>query len=204
LRIIFVPNASGLPATGYMDPALQFAAGGTTLSFSVPANSTAVPLPQNGAVQLGSVAGTITVTLAQLRVSGTTTDVPMPSPPSVNITVPRQAPVIVVNSVLISGVTSSGFSVELDGYSPPRDLRGATFTFSAASGSQLQGQLAYTVQLPTESATWFASTDGRANGSRFHLRVPFTLTGTASALGSVSVTLENSTGVSTPVSGVVR
>ncbi len=204
LRITFAPNASGLPASGYMDPALRFAAGGTTLSFSVPANSTAVPLPQNGAIQLGSVAGTITVALDQLRVTGTGADVPMPSRPSVNIAVSRQAPVIVSASVQITGVTSSAFSVELDGYSTPRDLRGATFTFSAASGSRLEGQVAHTIQLSTESATWFGSNDGRNNGSRFHMRVPFTLSGASSALGSVSVTLENSSGVSTAVSGGVR
>jgi hypothetical protein len=204
LRITFAPNASGLPDSGYMDPALRFAAGGTTLSFSVPAGSTAVSLPSNGAIQLGSVSGTITVTLDQLRAAGTNTDVPLAERPSATIVVPRQAPVIVAGSVQITGLSASGFSVELDAYSTPRDLRSATFTFSPSSGSRLDGQTAITVQLATESAAWFASTDGRNNGSRFHLRVPFTLSGASNAVGTVSVTLENSVGASSAVSGGVR
>ena len=40
------------------DPALQFAAGGTTLSFAIPANTTTVPAIQ---LQVGTIAGTITV-----------------------------------------------------------------------------------------------------------------------------------------------
>jgi hypothetical protein len=204
LRLTFAPDAAGLPADGYMDPALQFAAGGTTLAFTVPANSATITLPQNGALQLGTVAGTATVTLTQLRASNTNTDVPLASRPSTSVVVPRQAPVIVAGSVQITGMTAGGFAVELDGYTTPRDLRSATFTFTAASGARIEGQAAHTVQLATDSATWFNSTDGRNNGSRFHLRVPFTLSGSSGVVASVSVTLENSVGTSSAVSGGVR
>ncbi len=204
LRLTFAPDAAGLPVSGYVDPALQFASGGRTLSFTVPANSINVTLAQSGAVQLGTVAGTATITLDQLRTASTNSDVPLPNRPSATIVVQRQAPMIVAGSVQISGMTASGFAVELDGYSTPRDLRSATFIFSAASGTQLAGQTSHTVQLSTDSATWFSSTDGRDNGSRFHLRVPFTLSGSSGVVASVSVTLENSVGTSTAVSGGVR
>jgi hypothetical protein len=204
LSLAFTPDAAGLPAAGYVDPAVKFAAGGTTLSFSIAANSTTVTLPGNGAVQTGTVAGTITVTLDQLRLAGTTTDVPLASRPTATIAVARAAPVIVAGSVQITGVSATGFAVELDAYSTPRDLGTAAFSFTAASGARLDGAATFSVPLAQESAAWFASADGRANGSRFHLRVPFTLSGSTTALGTVSVTLGNSAGASSPVSGGVR
>jgi len=200
LSLSFTPNAAGLPSGGYLDPAVKFAAGGTTLNFTVPANSTTVTLPGNGGVQTGTVAGTVTVTLDQLRLSGTATEVPLASRSSATIAVARTAPVIVAGSVQITSVTGSGFAVEFDAYSTPRDLRTAVFSFGAKSGARLDGAASFTVQLGTDSATWFGGTDGRNNGSRFHLRVPFTLSGSSGVLGSVSVTLENSVGTSAAVS----
>jgi hypothetical protein len=204
LSLAFTPNAAGLPATGYVDPAVKFASGGTTLSFSVPANATTVTLPGNGGLQTGTVAGTITVTLDQLRLAGTTTDVPQASRPTATITVARTAPAIVAGSVAITGVSASGFAVEFDAYSTPRDVRAAAFNFAPTSGARLDGTAGFTVQLTQESTAWFSGADGRNNGSRFHLRVPFTLSGNSSALGTVSVTLENSVGTSAAVSGGIR
>ena len=204
LSLAFTPNAAGLPATGYLDPAVKFASGGTTLSFTVPANATTVTLPGNGGLQTGTVAGTITVTLDQLRVAGTTTDVPLAGSPATTIAVARTAPAIVAGSVAITGLSPSGFAVEFDAYSTPRDLRAAVFNFAPTSGARLDGTASITVQLATESAGWFSGADGLNNGSRFHLRVPFTLSGNSVALGTVSVTLENSVGTSAAVSGGIR
>jgi hypothetical protein len=204
LSLAFTPNAAGLPAAGYVDPAVKFASGGTTLSFSVPANATTVTLPGSGGLQTGTVAGTITVTLDQLRVAGTTTDVPLASRPAATITVARTAPAIVAGSVAITGVGASGFAVEFDAYSTPRDLRAAVFNFAPTGGARLDGTAGFTVQTTQESAAWFSGTDGLNNGSRFHLRVPFTLSGNSSALGTVSVTLENSAGTSAAVPGGIR
>jgi YVTN family beta-propeller protein len=186
----------------YPNPATQFAAGGTTIDFTVPVGTTVATLPQNGAIQQGTTAGTITVTLTKL-VSGTA-DVLLPQPvPSLTLTVPRLAPVITAGSVRITSLSSSGFNVELNAYSTPRDLTSATFTFQAANGAQLGGTTSFTVPLNAVAPGWFSSASGLQSGGSFHLTVPFTFSGDTSAIGSVSVTLSNSQGSSSPQTGGV-
>lgn len=197
-RLTFTPNAAGLP-TPFNNTAVQFVTGGTTATVAIPPNSTAaVTLP---GVQLGTVAGTITVQLASLTAAGQA--VPLPATvPSVTITVPRLAPVIVPGSVRITAVTATSFQVFLDASSTPRDLTSAAFTFTAASGTQLNGT-SFTVSLTSTAASWFVATnnDATANGGAFSLTFPFTYSGDTSALNTVSVTLTNSVGTSAPVSG---
>jgi hypothetical protein len=195
----FTPNAASLP-TPFTNTALQFASGGTTSpNITIPANSTApVVLP---AVQLGSVAGTITVRLASLTSNGQS--VLPANPPSTNITVPRLAPIIVPGSVKIINITSTGFSVFLDATSTPRDLTSASLTFTPAPGAQLNGS-AETVSLTSAAAAWFPDTGtnrGVANGGMFSLTMPFAYSGDTTALSTVSVTVSNSVGASAAVSG---
>src|SRR5207248_11538788 len=155
------------------------------------------------AVQLGTVAGTITVQLASLTVAGTGQSVPLPSTlPSTTITVPRLAPVIVPGSVKITNITSSGFQVFLDASSTPRDLTTANVTFTASGGTQLNGTQ-FTVSLAPAGAQWFdaGNAPGLANGGAFSLTIPFTFTGDTSAIGAVNVTLANSVGTSVAQSG---
>jgi len=192
LTLAFQANASSVPAN-YIDPAVQFAAGGTALNFTIPAGTTTATLLQNGAIQQGTVAGTITVTLTRLVASNTNL---LPTPaPSRTITVARLAPVITVGSVQITGRSATGFSIELDGYATSRDLTSATFTFQPAPGAQLTGT-SLTVSLTGVGPGWFSGTTGLQSGSSFHLTVPFTFSGDISALGSVSVTISSPEGVS--------
>ena len=197
LTLSFQSNAAGTPQ-GFIDPGTQFAAGGTTISFTIPAGSAVATLPQNGAIQQGTTAGTIIVTLTAL-VSGTTTVV-LPQPnPSLSVTVPSLAPVITSGSGTITGRSATGFNVELDAYSTPRDLANATFTFQPASGAHLNGTEPFSVSLDSVAPAWFSSSSGLQSGGLFHLTVPFTFSGDTSALGSVTVTLSNSVGSSSPV-----
>src|SRR5262249_52579316 len=92
LTLSFQANAANT-TPGYRDPALQFAAGGTALNFTIPAGATNATLPQNGAIQQGTVAGTVTVAVTRL-VSGNSSILPS-SPPSRSVDVPRLPPVIV-------------------------------------------------------------------------------------------------------------
>ncbi len=187
LQLSFHASAASVPE-GYHDPALQFASGGTTLPFTIPSGGEDVELPQGGAIQQGTVAGDITVTM----------NPPLAEPKIV--TIPRISPVITANTVRITGVTGSGFSVELTGYSTPRDLASASFTFNAAPGSQVDGA-SISIDLRDAMTQWYASSDGLANGSLFHIQVPFTLDGDIRAIQSVTVTLTNSVGTSQPVTG---
>jgi hypothetical protein len=193
----FTPNVNNLPTATFSYTAVQFASpGGTTATVTIPAGSTtAVPLP---AVQVGSEAGTIAVKLTALTAGGQS--VLPASPPTTNITVPRLAPVIVAGSVKLVSISASGFTVSLQATSTPRDLTSASVTFTAASGDQLNGTQ-FTVSLTTAATTWFTSAPGGTAGGAFALTMPFAYSGDTNAIGTVSVTLTNSVGTSTAVSG---
>ncbi len=193
----FTPNASNLPAN-YVNPDVKFIGGSTTSApVNIPANSTApVTLP---AIQVGTVAGTITVKLATLTTSSGQSVLPA-NLVTASITLGRLAPVIVPGSVKITNITSTGFSVFLDASSTPRDLTSASLTFTAASGTQLNGATE-TVSLSTPATTWFGSTPGVTNGGAFSVTMQFAYSGDPTAIGTVSVTLTNSVGTSAAVSG---
>jgi hypothetical protein len=196
----FTPNAANLPAN-YINPDVKFIGGSTTAGpVSVPANSTAaVLLP---AIQLGTVAGTITVSLSILSTSQGQSALPA-NPVIATITVGRFAPTIVPGSVKIINITATGFSVFLDGTSTPRDLTSASLTFTAAAGDQLNGTQ-FTISLTAAAAAWFSDSGanrGVANGGAFALTLPFTYSGDTTAIGTVSVTVTNSVGTSAAVSG---
>jgi hypothetical protein len=57
------------------------------------------------------------------------------------------------------------------------------------------------VPLSSAFSPWYGSAQSQSFGSMFQLQVPFTLTGSTNAVQSVTVTLTNSIGTSTPVSG---
>ncbi len=191
-------SAANAPAT-YCDPAMQFAAGGTTLAFTIPQGAASATLAQGGSLQLGTVAGNIAVSMATLQIDGTS--ILPQSPPALTLAVPRLAPVILNGSVKIASVTNAGFTVQLTGYASTRDLTSATLSFSASAGAQLSGNTTATVPLDSAGVVWFGSNGGLANGSRFSLQIPFSLTGSSSALGGVTVALSSSVGSSATVSG---
>lgn len=198
LHLAFTPSVAGLPA-GYMDPALQFAAGGNTLTFTVPAGVTTVSPLTGGTIQQGTVAGNITVTLTSLTSNGVS--VLPPTPITATATILPLPPVITANSVHITNLTASGFDVVLTGYSTTRDMTSATFTFTASTGTQFSGTATFTVPLTAAYTAWYQSAQSQSFGSMFQLQVPFTLSGSANVLQSATVTLTNSIGTSTPVSG---
>src|SRR5439155_372327 len=142
-----------------------------------------------------SVTETVTVTLTRL-VAGTTSVVP-PAPISTSLIVPQLAPVILPGSVKITGLSSSGFNVEFDAFSTPRDLGDLNFAFQPAAGAKLTGT-SFTVPLQSLAPSWFSSPAGLQSGGSFHLSVPFTFSGDTRSIGSVSVTLSNSIGTSVP------
>jgi hypothetical protein len=193
ISLSFNPNAAGLPSP-FTNPGVCFSTSScstspqTSTSFTIPAGSTSVQIP---AIQTGTIAGDIVLTL---QVSG------QPNSTS-TLTVPRTAPIIEANSVQILDLTSSGFMVELVANSTPRDVQSATFTFNAASGAQITGSTTFTVDVSSLLSGWYSSTQSQQYGSAFSLQVPFTLSGSPSAIQSVSVTLTNSAGTSSPVTG---
>ena len=190
--LAFTPHAAELPA-GYNDAAFLDSAGNklatpTTTTLAIPGATTSVALP---AIDPGTVAGDILVTLT----------IPGQTPSTSTITVDAAAPIIETNSVQITNVTASGFDVEFVATSTTRDATNATFTFTPVSGDQITGTSTFTVDVSSLLTPWFSSANGLTYGGAFSLTIPFTLTGSSSAIQSVSVTLTNSVGTSTPVSG---
>jgi hypothetical protein len=138
----------------------------------------------------GTVAGDVTVNLA---VGGQNTT-------TATVTVAAAAPVIEANSVQITNVTASGFNVELVATSTTRELTNATFTFTAAAGATLNGT-SFTVDVSSLLSQWFSGSTSLPYGGAFTMTIPFSLSGSASAIQSVSVTVSNTIGTSTAVSG---
>ena len=179
------------------DPAVQFATGGRSANFTVPANSTKSDFGGSPdiAFSTGTVAGTLRLVVT-LRSGGT--DVTPTSPdPNRTVTVERRAPTI--TSVTVGSRTASGFEIAIVGYSTPRSLSQAVFRFSPRAGSNVQGG-DVTVNVTNQFTTWYQSTDSQPFGSQFRLRIPFTVQGDINAIGSVSVTLTNAVGTSAPSS----
>lgn len=171
------------------DPAIQFSTGGRTVSFTIAAGSTRATFPSaTVAFQTGTVAGTIALALNSDLPGGTA---------NTSTAVAPAAPVISSATVTTN---STGFQVQIAGYSNARDLAGANFQFTANSGQILQTST-LTVNLATLSGQWYSGTSSSQFGGQFLLQVPFTVQqGATSALATVSVQVQNSQGTSAAAS----
>jgi hypothetical protein len=190
----FTPNAVN-PSD---DPSIQFSTGGRTLNFTIAAGQTQAFPASPPAIQTGTVAGTITLTLRQLSAGGQPV-IPVPTLTPSSVTIARAAPRI--SSVQVVK-TSTGFNVLVTGYSTPRQVTQAVFNFTASSGASLQ-TTQLTVAVDSAFTTWYSGTSSAQFGSSFLYTQPFTVTGSVSSIASVSVTLSNATGSSSAVSANV-
>ena len=175
--------------------------GTTAIPFTIPQGAKVASLGSNGAIQQGTVAGTITVTMTSL-LAGAVDVLPQPAP-TLSVSVPRLVPIIEAGSVTIVNLTSTGFDVQVNAYSTPRDLLNATFTFQAAPGSVLNGQTSFQVPFNTLAPAYFGGSEGLKNGGYFALTVHFLFSGDTTVIsgGSVGVTLSNSVGTSSQETG---
>jgi len=166
------------------NPEVQFSTGGRTVDFTIPAGQTRAQFgaAQDVGIQVGTVAGTITVSAS-------------PIGGSVQTRIARAAPAISTVRVTRTG---TGFDVEIIGYATPRQVATATFRF-AAPGADLQTP-EVTVNVDSAFTTWYRNSASDPFGSQFRYLQPFTVTGEASAVTSVSVTLTNATGTSSAAS----
>ena len=191
LTLTFTPDSGG------DDPTIQFSSGGRTARITVPAGATSGATDVG--VQTGSVAGTITVT-SQMQAAGQ--DV-TPSPaPRQTIRIAAAAPVIVPGTITAVR-NSTGFTVTLTGYATDRELTQAVFQFTAASGSNLQ-TTTLTVPLDALFAQYFSGSSAIPFGSQFTYTQPFTVTGSTQAIVSVTVTLVNKIGQSSPATATLN
>ena len=184
LTLSFVPGANGVD-----DPAIRFANGTTTDTFTIPAGQTSSPaIP----IQTGTVSGVIHITLA-LTVDGV--DVTPANTPDTLITIPPSAPTVTSISVTRSGKT---LTVIAAGYTDTRQATQALFQFTAASGHSIKTP-ELTVDVTTPFTTYFSDAASDAYGSTFLYTQVFSLDEDATVVGSVTITLTNSVGTSAPV-----
>ena len=183
LTLTFTPGANGVD-----DPAIVFSNGLRTLTLDLVAGQTTVPAVQ---IQTGTVSGTITISLG--LTAGGINVTPANFAPAV-ITIPVTPPALTDVSVTRSGQT---LTVTTSGYSDTRQVTQATFHFTAASGADIETK-DVTVDVTTPFTNWFSQSDSNAYGSEFRYTQVFNLTEDSSVIGTVTVTLTNSSGASTP------
>jgi hypothetical protein len=184
------------------DPNIQFASGGRTISFTIPANTTDALFGTSKQVQFqaGTVSGSIKLA-ASLSVASV--DVTPNPAPSAQVVVAPGPPVI--RNVQIGARTANSFEVLITGLSTPRQVSQMSLQFTQTSGSSSSLQ---TTSLSLNSdapfSTWFQSQAGIGFGSQFTASVIVNVTGDVNSVHTVSVTASNSKGDSNAVSTTVN
>ncbi len=182
MTLMFTPD-SGTPD----DPEVQFATGGRTFNFALPPNTKQTPLVL---VQAGTISGTISVSL-QLTASGI--NVTPPNLAQIAIVVPKVAPTI---SAVTFSTPGDTLTVVVTGYSSTREIQSATFSFTPAMGASLD-EKSITVPASALFETWYTTPESAQYGSAFAYTQLFTLSGPATVVSGLGVTLTNTIGTST-------
>jgi hypothetical protein len=176
------------------DGTVQFATGGRTATFTIPAGQ--MQTLNAVGIQTGTVAGLITMNVT-LRASGS--DVTPQPAPVFTLRIPRQAPVI--TSARITR-TATGINFIATGFSTTRDGLNAVFTVEPAAGSNLQ-QTSFPLDVSGLFRGWFENAASNATGGQFTFTQPFSLQGDPNAVRAMTLTLSNSAGQSQPVTAQV-
>lgn len=187
------------------DPAVQFATGGRTIGFTIPANTTRAVF-SNGAQQIrlqtGSVAGSIVLTPSFATDGGI--NLTPTNPTTLTLTVAPAAPRLL--NVSISSKTTTALTLQLSGYATSRSVAGLELRFTATSGENVSTTQ---LSLNVDSAfiAWYQSQASQAFGSLFTVTIPLTFTGDVKnvtnpvdTVQSIAITARNATGTSNSVS----
>ena len=187
------------------DPAVQFAVGGRTVSFSIPAGQRDAIFATNQnliRLQTGTVAGTILLT-PTFQSDGGIALTPA-DPPPLTLSIAPASPRLL--AVQITSKTSSGFQLLVTGYATSRQLSQIDLTFTATSGENVPN-LKVTVPADASFNAWYQGTASAQFGSQFTVTIPITLQGDlvnvttlVESIRSVSVVLTNRVGSSQAMS----
>ena len=183
---------SSTSTTGGQDQTIQFSSGGPTVNFTIPAGSTQANFSGAPSITFstGTSCGYIT---ASVNLTAPTAATAVTS-----LTVQLLATTPVITGVTLSQV-SGGVNVVVTGYSPTDDVTSGIFNFALTSNASLTVN-DLEVSLSPEFQTYYGSSSSYATGSEFTLTVPFTVTGNATDMVGVTVTLLNSIAAGAPVS----
>lgn len=194
-----------VPAAFADDSSIQFASGGRTVNFTIPANTTQAVFNGNTnsiPLQTGTTAGNIVITPSFAMQGGFS--LTPPSPPPLTITIPSSAPQLV--NAGITAVTTTSFTLTLSGYSTTRVLRELDVQVTPQAGQNFS-TTTLTIDTSSTAASWFQSTVSQGFGGSFLVAIPFNLSnGSTTAtdlvhlLQSLSITAKNDVGASTALS----
>jgi hypothetical protein len=187
------------------DPSVQFATGGQTVAFSIPANTTnAIFANGSSTIQLqtGTVAETITIS-PTFTISGGVSLTPASGTPLV-LAVPQLAPTLL--SAQISSVSATTITVLIEGYSTSRSLSKLNIQLKSLSSAFNLPSTVFTIDVSQSASLWYGSGASGPYGGEFAISVPFTTTlASTSTLPlatniAVTATISNSIGTSGSVS----
>jgi len=196
-----------LTTSAATDTTVQFINGLRTAAFTIAANSTAANFTGFGsqiALQAGTVAENIILTPSFQTQAGGISLTPS-NPTTLTLTVPSAAPTLL--AVAAANVSSTGFTLNVTGFSTTRSLTTMMVQFNAAAGFNFGTSSQVSIDLTQVATAYFATTASQSLGGQFEVSVPFTFTGTnlpagttpIQAISSVSVTISNSVGTSSPL-----
>ncbi len=190
--------SSDLPA----DPAVQFATGGRTVPFVIPANNTDAVFAEQGTqvrLQTGTVVSNMTLTPSFATQAGNV-DLNPASPTVLQFSVAPAAPTLI--AVQLSNRTDTSLTIVATGFTTTRSLTTWQVQFTPVSGVQMPASQ-FTFDIGQLATTWFRGTASQAFGGQFTVSIPFTFQGTLSSgkpllsgIDSVTVTMNNEVGAS--------
>ena len=186
------------------DPSIQFASGGRTVSFKIPANTTQALFSGSAtslALQTGTTAGNIIITPTFAMQSGF--DLTPSSPTVLSLTIQRAAPQLL--SASVASETLSSFTLVLNGYSTTRALSKLNIQVTPKQGQNFSStQLS--IDVSSAASSWFQGAASQGFGGSFSVAVPFSLSNGSTTddlvhlLQSLSITATNDVGTSSAIS----
>ena len=187
------------------DPAVQFASGSRTATFTIPAGATQAVFANNATqlrVQTGTVAGTISI-VPTFATQTSAIDLTPANPPALTLTVPQSAPKLL--SVTVTNKTSNGFTLLVTGYATGRSITQMDFQFNPVAGENVS-TTKLSMNVDSNFSAWYGNTQSQPYGSQFTASINFTMQGeivdtkaisnVVDTIQSVAVTLTNRQGVS--------
>lgn len=190
------------------DATVQFATGGRTVNFTIPAGTLAAVFPNRETqirLQTGSVAGTITLTPSFFTETGV--NLTPASPPVVRLVIPQAPPQLV--GVQLGGRTANSFTLLVTGYSTSRSVSRIELQATAAPGVNLSNAR-LTLDVEAAFLSWYQNVQSQQFGSMFTAVVPVSIEGNLTSgslvdtVQSVTVTLYSALGASAPRSIELR
>jgi hypothetical protein len=185
------------------NPAVQFASGGRSVAFTIPAGATQATFDNGSSeirLQTGTVAGSIQVAPTFATTAGL--DVTPTTATPLSMTVSREAPRLLTADISARGLNS--LTLQVNGFTTTRTLRSVEVQIVPRDDAEFTTTV---LRFNVESSTlaWFQTPPSEAFGGLFSLTIPLTFSRDSSTedliryVQSLNVTATNEVGTSSSV-----